>query len=56
MGDRPAESVGGDFDAMFCHGVLTGMSDAQLIERFATPPDGGGEMAFEVLVRGMAQW
>ncbi len=51
MGDRPAEAVARDFDAMFRHGVLTGMSDAQLIERFATPPDGGGEMAFEVLVR-----
>jgi RNA polymerase sigma factor (sigma-70 family) len=51
MGDRPAESVSRDIDALFRLGVVSGMSDGQLLERFASQSDPDGQLAFEAIVR-----
>ena len=51
MGDRRAESALRDIDALFRLGVASGMSDGQLLERFAAQSDTDGQMAFEAIVR-----
>ena len=51
MGDRRAESALRDLDALFRLGVVSGMSDGQLLERFAAQSDPEGQLAFEAIVR-----
>ena len=51
MGDRPAESVARQVDALFRLGVVTGLSDGRLLERFLAQSDAEGEIAFETIVR-----
>ncbi len=51
MGDRRAESALRDIDALFRLGVVSGMSDGQLLDRFAAHSGSDSELAFEALVR-----
>jgi len=51
MGDRRAETAFRDIDALFRLGVVAGMSDGQLLERFAAQSDSDGQIAFEAIVR-----
>ena len=50
--DNPrAETVRRDLDALFHLGVVGGMSDGQLLERFMSCGQDGGQTAFEEVVR-----
>ena len=50
--DNPrAETVRRDLDALFHLGVVGGMSDGQLLERFMSRGQDGGQIAFEEVVR-----
>ena len=40
----------GSFGSLFRDGVSTGLSDKELLERFATSRDSAGELAFATLV------
>jgi RNA polymerase sigma factor (sigma-70 family) len=51
MGDRRAESALRDVDALFRFGVISGMTDGQLLERFAAQSDSDSQIAFEAIVR-----
>ena len=51
MGDRRAETALRDIDALFRLGVVSGMSDGQLLERFAAQSGADSEVAFEAIVR-----
>ena len=51
MGDRRAETALRDIDALFRLGVVSGMSDGQLLERFAAHSGADSELAFEAIVR-----
>jgi RNA polymerase sigma factor (sigma-70 family) len=51
MDNRPAESVSNDLDALFRFGVVGGVSDEQLLERFAAQTESGSEIAFDAIVR-----
>lgn len=51
MGDRPAETVLHDIDALFRLGVVSGLSDGQLLERFIAHSGPDSELAFEAIVR-----
>ena len=51
MDDRRAESALRDIDALFRLGVVTGVSDGQLLERFTARADREGQLAFEAIVR-----
>jgi RNA polymerase sigma factor (sigma-70 family) len=51
MGDRRVETALRDIDALFRLGVVSGMSDGQLLERFAARSDSDGQLAFETIVR-----
>jgi RNA polymerase sigma factor (sigma-70 family) len=51
MGDRPAEAASSRIDSLFRLGVVTGLSDEQLLERFAAQSDEAGQIAFEAIVR-----
>ncbi len=47
------ETIVHDIDALFRFGVVSGMSDGELLERFVAGSgcDTGGEMAFDAIVR-----
>ncbi len=47
---RQAGTLSGHLEALFRVGVVGGMSDAQLLERFVAGRDDGGEAAFRALV------
>ena len=50
--DNPrAETIRRDLDALFHVGVVSGMSDGQLLERFVARGQDGGQVAFEEVVR-----
>jgi RNA polymerase sigma factor (sigma-70 family) len=51
MGDRRAETALRDIDALFRLGVVSGMSDGQLLDRFAAHSGADSELAFETIVR-----
>ena len=51
MGDRRAETALRDIDALFRLGVVSGMSDGQLLERFAAQSGPDSELAFEAIVQ-----
>jgi RNA polymerase sigma factor (sigma-70 family) len=51
MDNRPAESVSHDLDALFRLGVVGGVSDEQLLERFAAQTESDSEIAFDAIVR-----
>jgi RNA polymerase sigma factor (sigma-70 family) len=51
MGDRRAETALRDIDALFRLGVVSGMSDGQLLDRFAAHSGADSELAFEAIVR-----
>ena len=51
MGDRRSETARHEIDALFRLGVVSGMSDEQLLERFGTQSDSDGQVAFEAIVR-----
>src|SRR5262249_56405355 len=51
MGDRPAERVSRNIDALFRLGVVTGLSDGRLLERFLARSDAEGQVAFEAIMR-----
>ena len=51
MGDRRTEDALRDIDALFRLGVVSGMSDGQLLDRFAAQAGPESERAFEALVR-----
>ncbi len=51
MGDRRSETARHEIDALFRLGVVSGMSDGQLLERFGTQSDSDGQVAFEAIVR-----
>jgi RNA polymerase sigma factor (sigma-70 family) len=51
MKDKRAEAALGDIDALFRLGVVSGLSDAQLLERFTAPYAQDAEIAFEAIVR-----
>jgi RNA polymerase sigma factor (sigma-70 family) len=51
MGDRRVETALRDIDALFRLGVVSGMSDGQLLERFAAQAGSESELAFEAIVR-----
>src|SRR4051812_30454452 len=51
MGDRPAETLSRHIDALFRLGVVTGLSDGRLLERFLLRSDAEGQIAFEAIVR-----
>ncbi len=51
MDNRPAESVSHDLDALFRLGVVAGLSDEQLLERFAAQAEPDSQLAFDAIVR-----
>jgi RNA polymerase sigma factor (sigma-70 family) len=51
MRDRRAATALRDIDALFRLGVVSGMSDGQLLERFAAHSGADSELAFEAIVR-----
>ena len=51
MGDRRVETALRDIDALFRIGVVSGMSDGQLLERFRAQSGSDSELAFEAIVR-----
>jgi RNA polymerase sigma factor (sigma-70 family) len=51
MGERGAETVLRDIDALFRLGVVSGLSDGQLLDRFAVHSGADSELAFEAIVR-----
>ncbi len=51
MDDRPAEMVSRDIDALFRLGVVTGLTDGRLLERFVARSDAEGQIAFKAIVR-----
>ena len=51
MGDRRTETALRDIDALFRLGVVSGMSDGQLLDRFAAHLGSDSELAFEAIVR-----
>ena len=51
MGDQRVESALRDIDALFRLGVVSGMSDGQLLERFTAQSGADSELAFEAIVR-----
>ena len=51
MSDRPAETVLRDIGGLFRLGVVSGMSDGELLERFAAQAGSDSELAFEAIVR-----
>jgi RNA polymerase sigma factor (sigma-70 family) len=51
MNTPRAETVRRDLDALFHLGVVGGMSDGQLLERFMSRGQDGGQTAFEEVVR-----
>jgi RNA polymerase sigma factor (sigma-70 family) len=51
MADRRAETALRDIDVLFRLGVVSGMSDGQLVERVATGAGPDGELAFDAIVR-----
>ncbi len=51
MNNPRAETVRRDLDALFHLGVVGGMSDGQLLERFMLRGQDGGQTAFEEVVR-----
>ena len=51
MGDRRAETALRDIDALFRLGVVSGMSDGQLLDRFGAHSGADSELAFEAIVR-----
>jgi RNA polymerase sigma factor (sigma-70 family) len=51
MGDRRTETALRDIDALFRLGVVSGMSDGQLLDRFAAHSGSDSELAFEAIVR-----
>jgi RNA polymerase sigma factor (sigma-70 family) len=51
MGDRRADTSLRDIDALFRLGVVSELTDGQLLERFASHSEIDGQMAFEAIVR-----
>jgi RNA polymerase sigma factor (sigma-70 family) len=51
MSDRRVETALRDIDALFRLGVVSGLSDGQLLERFAAQSGSESELAFEAIVR-----
>jgi RNA polymerase sigma factor (sigma-70 family) len=51
MNNPRAETVRRDLDALFHMGVVGGLSDGQLLERFMSRGHAGGQIAFEEVVR-----
>ena len=51
MADRWVETAMRDIDALFRVGVLSGMTDGQLLERFRAKSGSDSELAFEAIVR-----
>lgn len=51
MAGRMTRSAHRDLDTLFQIGVVGGLSDGQLLERFAARREGAGEAAFEEVVR-----
>ena len=51
MADRRVETALRDIDALFRLGVVSEMSDGQLLERFAAQTGSDSEFAFEAIVR-----
>ena len=51
MGDRRTETALRDIDALFRLGVVSGMGDGQLLDRFAAHSGSDSELAFEAIVR-----
>ena len=56
MDNRPGESVSHDLDALFRLGVVAGLSDEQLLERFAAQTESDSQIAFDAIVRRMGRW
>ena len=50
MGDRPAGTVLHDIDALFRLGVVSGLSDGQLLVRFEAESGPDSELAFEAMI------
>lgn len=50
MGSRQSSELSGHLQTLFQVGVVSGLSDPQLLERFVANRDEAGEMAFRVLV------
>jgi RNA polymerase sigma factor (sigma-70 family) len=51
MHDRRADSTSSQIESLFRLGVVTGLSDGQLLERFTARSDEAGQIAFEAIVR-----
>jgi hypothetical protein len=51
MGDRRVETALHDIDALYRLGLVSAMSDGQLLEQFAAQTGSDSELAFEALVR-----
>ena len=51
MDNRTGEAVARDLDALFQLGVVAGLSDEQLLERFAAPQEPESRAAFDAIVR-----
>jgi RNA polymerase sigma factor (sigma-70 family) len=50
MRTMPRGLASREFDSLFRHGVTTGLTDKELLERFTACRDQGGELAFATLV------
>src|SRR5438045_2105706 len=50
MGDHSAEAFVQDVDTLFKAGTVTGLTDGQLLERFAAGPGEAARVAFEAIV------
>jgi RNA polymerase sigma factor (sigma-70 family) len=51
MGDRRVETAFRDLDALFRLGLVSGMSDGQLLEQFTAQTGADSELAFEAIVQ-----
>ena len=51
MENRWAETAYRDIETLFRFGAVTGLSDGQLLERFAGRPDTDGQIAYEAIMR-----